>query len=240
MREELKQIYSDTKGKGNKLPKISTTVKKSIKKNYFEGHRAGEIIVTNTDTISAVLETSSSDIVCMLNMASYKRPGGGVENGAQAQEEALFRCTDLYKALKPEFYPLRKFEYLYTSNAQVFKDKDYKWLKTPRSVDCMTIAALKMSEINKITPAEYEKITLSKIHAMIDIPQTYGANILVLGAWGCGAYGNDPTIISAYFKKVLEKKRYLYDQVIFAVINDKNSTDDNLKVFSDTFEETPY
>jgi len=73
------------------------------------------ISVINSDGVSALTEYSKLGKTCVLNMASYKRPGG-VRNGARAQEECLFRCSNLIQVVPNSFYPLKENEALYTKD----------------------------------------------------------------------------------------------------------------------------
>jgi uncharacterized protein (TIGR02452 family) len=70
---------------------------------------------------------------------------------------------------------------------------------------------------------------------MLSIPYLHGSEYLILGAWGCGVFNNDPNDITTYFKEVIVEENYgsLYKEIIFAVINDHNSVDNNLKIFTD-------
>jgi uncharacterized protein (TIGR02452 family) len=62
-------------------------------------------------------------------------------------------------------------------------------------------------------------------------------DIIILGAWGCGAFKNEPEIVADIFKTVLKEKRYLFNKVIFAVINDRNSVGNNFEIFKKAFDE---
>jgi len=198
------------------------------------------ISVINSDSVSALTEYSRLGKTCVLNMASYKRPGGGVRNGARAQEECLFRCSNLIQVVPNSFYPLQENEALYTKDAIFFKDKEYDYMD-PVECDVVTIAALrlhgvigedgKMSYESDVT--DYRKITKDKIRLMVSLAAKNGVQNLILGAWGCGVFKNDPNLMSQYFSEVLIGEGYSVDfrNVVFAVINDHNSVDNNYEIF---------
>lgn len=197
-------------------------------------HRKGRIEIINADCISAVFKNHpyEENKICLLNMASAKKPGGGVENGAQAQEEYLFRHTNLSATLNSEFYPLEENEILYTQKARIIREssKYPQLLAEFPFIDVITVAALK-------NPNPDEKFIWDtiyfKMQMMLRIPALFECNVLILSAWGCGAYKNDPNMISYFFNYLLNTKnyRYLYDKVVFAIINDHNSVGDNFKIF---------
>ena len=203
----------------------------------------GNISVVNLDTVSAITEYSKLGKVCAINMASYKRPGGGVERGARAQEECLFRCSNLFDVISKDFYPLNENECLYTERALFFKDKDYEWMETVEC-DIITSAALRLAGVvtdkgivgyePENEKVNYDWMTREKIRLMCSVPHTKGSNILILGAWGCGVFNNDPTKMANFFKDVLIGEGYssLYDKVVFAVINDHNSVGNNFDIFN--------
>ncbi len=202
------------------------------------------ISVVNSDSVSALVEYSKLGKTCVLNMASYKRPGGGVYNGARAQEECLFRCSNLIHVVPNTFYPLQENEALYTKDAIFFKDKDYDYME-PVKCDVITIAALRLHGVigesgemsYESDVAEYRKITKDKIRLMISLAAKNGVQNIILGAWGCGVFKNDPKIISQYFSEVLVGEGYNVDfkNVIFAVINDHNSVGNNFEIFNKQF-----
>jgi uncharacterized protein (TIGR02452 family) len=198
------------------------------------------ISVINTDSVSAVVEYSKLGKTCVLNMASYKRPGGGVHNGARAQEECLFRCSNLIQVVPTSFYPLEVNEALYTKDAIFFKDKEYDYME-PVVCDVITIAAINLNENAKYDPvqnvADYRKITKDKIRLMVSLAAKNGVKNLVLGAWGCGVFNNDPTTMSQYFSEVLVGEGYSvdFDNIVFAIINDHNSVGNNFDIFNNQF-----
>lgn len=244
-REQLIAIYQDTKAKCSDLE-----IPKSEKKKYepsaypnddYSG--VGDIIVEPLDTVSAIAKyiAGARGKVAILNMANAKHKGGGVERGAMAQEECLFRCSNLF-TIPDEFYPLGTEEYIYTHQATFIKGSDYGTI-WPMNVDVITIAApnlnkdFKGNEISKELLDNYEDIMTKKIYSMIYSAFDNECKVLILGAWGCGAFKNDPNAVAKLFKNVLEKERYLFDKVIFAVINDRNSVGNNYQIFADTFNE---
>ena len=198
------------------------------------------ISVINTDSVSAVVEYSKLGKTCVLNMASYKRPGGGVHNGARAQEECLFRCSNLIQVVPTSFYPLEVNEALYTKDAIFFKDKDYEYME-PVVCDVITISAINLNENAKYDPVqnvtEYRKITKDKIRLMVSLAAQNGVKNLILGAWGCGVFNNDPTTMSQYFSEVLIGEGYSVDfyNIVFAIINDHNSVGNNFDIFNNKF-----
>jgi uncharacterized protein (TIGR02452 family) len=194
------------------------------------------ISVINSDSVSALVEYSKTGKTCVLNMASYKRPGGGVYNGARAQEECLFRCSNLIHVVPNSFYPLQENEALYTKDAIFFKDKYYGYMD-PVVCDVVTIAAINLNENAKYDPVQnikdYRNVTKDKIRLMISLAAKNGVQNLILGAWGCGVFKNDPNLMSQYFSEVLIGEGYSVDfkNVVFAVINDHNSVGNNYDIF---------
>lgn len=186
------------------------------------------------DTVSCLIDTGEGD-VCILNMASQKRPGGGVRNGARAQEEALFRCSNLHHSISSDFYPLGMNEALYTEGSIFFKDKDYNLIQ-PIKTDVITIAAVNLNN-SILTKKEYEKTTKQKIRLMLSIPKQNGIKTLILGAWGCGVFKNDPKIMSQFFKEVIFDEGFGlgFEKIIFGIINDHNSVGNNYQIFSEIF-----
>lgn len=238
-REQLVEIYKHTKEVCSEFE-----IPKSEKKTYpyFAvgdlPKRAGEIIVEPLDTVSALAKYVNEGKTAVLNMASNKRKGGGVEKGAMAQEECLFRCSNLF-TIPDEFYPLMIDEFIYTHQAIFVKGGDYGII-WPMDADVITMAAPNMNVDNKYYNAKevegnYEAIMKKKMNAMLDVAAVNNCKNIILGAWGCGVFKNDPQTVANLFKEVLETKRYLFDNVVFAVINDNNSVGNNYQIFHDTF-----
>lgn len=239
-KQELIDVYEDTKEKLDTYDTGSTTSKYTFKEVYEEWFggaytiKDGNVSVVSTDTITTALSLRDKGKTCILNMASERRPGGGVRNGQIAQEECLFRCTDLYKSVVEHFYPIGEDECLYTNNSLIIKDKDYG-LINPMTVDCITIPAINLNKLSRnLSDEEYEDITKMKIRMMLALPQLNNCDNLILGAWGCGVFKNDPHKVSQIFKKVLDEVKDSYKNVIFGVINDINSVDNNYEIFKNT------
>lgn len=235
----LINVFQDTLEISKNLPNRSQTTKHTTQEiiGPYLSEFENNIVVEPLDTVSAIQKWSQMGKVCALNMASYKRPGGGVENGARAQEECLFRCSNLFDVVSKDFYPLQDFECLYTQRALFFKDKDYYQI-TPIESDVITLAAINLNVMAKYDPIQnpydYENLTREKIRLMLSVPQSWGTQYLVLGAWGCGVFKNDPEKIAQYFKDAIIGEGYgsLYKKIIFPVINDHNSVANNYEIFN--------
>ena len=185
--------------------------------------------------------------VCVLNFASATNPGGGVVNGSSAQEECLCRCTTLYPCLKEEsiwrdFYaphrkaanPLYNNDCIYTPDVCVFKSDinfpeplpQNKWW----NVNVITCAAPNLRErpsnamnphagdkVAKVTPAELEKLLTSRIQRIFEVAVVNGNEVMILGAFGCGAFRNPPEIVAKVFKNVMQNYTKYFDVIEYAV-----------------------
>jgi hypothetical protein len=142
-------------------------------------------------------------------MASPLRPGGGVLNGATSQEESLCVRTTLLSSLKDEWYRLPEVGGVWSPDVLVFQLRDDAELaKSERFwVDVISAAMLRFPEISedeKLYANEKDReMAVKKIRAVMTILQDKGSESVVLGAWGCGAYGNPIGEIVQAWKKVL-------------------------------------
>lgn len=186
------------------------------------------ISVVNIDCIMAI---QSNDNNCILNMASYKKPGGGVKNGSMAQEEELARRSNLMFGLDNNLYPLKMEEFIYTKNVTFFKDTNYD-IMDPKISDVITIPAINLREYSDITNEDYHRITRKKIFNILTYPHKMGVENIILGAFGCGVFKNDPSYISLIFREFLETGiSKLYKNITFPILNDANSFSNNYEIF---------
>ena len=185
--------------------------------------------------------------VCVLNFASATNPGGGVVNGSSAQEECICRCTTLYPCLNNdnlwmEFYkphrkaanPLYNNDCIYTPNVCVFKSDTNFPEPLPRDewwkVNILTCAAPNLRErpsnpMNphagykqvKVTPAELATLLTSRIRRIFEVALANDNEVLILGAFGCGAFRNPPEIVAKVFYNVMQDYLCYFDTIEYAV-----------------------
>lgn len=193
-----------------------------------ESARTVRIVATDTLTAAHMLATSDGSCsrtnqkkapnVCILNMASPLRPGGGVLTGATSQEEFLCARTTLLPSLKESFYRLPEFGGIYTHDVLVFRDASPLGQNTGELVpgerywiDVISASMLRFPELEgqdeegkggRLSKKDVG-IADKKMKALLRIAAAKGAKKLVLGAWGCGAYGNPVGDIARSWKKVL-------------------------------------
>lgn len=244
--EENVEIYKDTLLKATQYRTGKTELFRLA--DHASGNepiRQGNIKVIEADSVSAMTIYANTK-VAVLNMASAKRPGGGVASGSKAQEESLFRCSNLGLSISQEFYPLREDEFLYTKDAVFFKDVRYNDMEFAIEADVITCAAINLNdnaiygyfgrEVNSenvLDDPQYIMLTNRKIQSIITIAIKHGIENLILGAWGCGVFKNDPNFIAqTFYDNLICNDRYKhFDNVVFALINDKNSTSNNVEAF---------
>lgn len=191
-------------------------------------------------------EKHSGKRIAVLNFASATNPGGGVTKGSSAQEEALCRCSTLYPCLKTnelygQFYSMHKALHdtrytdacIYTPGIVPIKSDTAFPQTVPESewfrVDVITCAAPNLREkpynsMNpghgtpvKLTPAELLELHIKRGRHILDIAAANGADVVVLGAFGCGAFRNDPNIVARAYREILLSYSSVFDEIVFAV-----------------------
>ena len=198
----------------------------------------------------------------VLNMASRRNPGGGVTTGAGAQEETLFRRTNLFRSLyqfapyveqygiKPSHhqYPLdRNYGGVYTPDVIYFREseqKGYALLEEPVSLSFITVAGMNRPDLTDdgmIAPYHVEPIK-NKIRTIFRIGLVHGHDSLVLGALGCGAFRNPPRHVARLFHEVMDEQEFKnrYRRILFAILDDHNAhqrhnPEGNFKPFVEEF-----
>ena len=182
--------------------------------------------------------------VCVLNFASSVSPGGGVVNGASAQEESLCRISSLYFALKDEntagrFYKqhwdrihLGKMnrantdDMIYTPGVVVFREDDDECAFLPEdewySVDVLTCAAPDLRDADdasayRPTADELTNLIKNRIRKIIHVAALHGVQTLILGAFGCGVFLNPPSLVANVFYETLKDYAGAFEDAEFAV-----------------------
>lgn len=194
----------------------------------------------------------------MLNMANRHTPGGGVINGARAQEESLFRqsnlCVSLYQfdeyhagllglPLANGRYPMdRDTGGIYSGRVTFFRTSSRNGdalVETPFECAVVSVAAINRPDLTPdgLLVDWAVAATKKKIRTMLRIGLLYGHDAIVLGAWGCGAFRNPPEHMARLFHEVLRETEFArkYRIVRFAVIEDHNSRHSNFAPFDREF-----
>ena len=214
------------------------------------------IIITPNRTLEAVqkyyISKDKKGKIGVLNFASAKHPGGGVWSGARAQEESLCRASTLYPCLNTEFLKDNYYSYhiekklssdriIYIPNVLVFKSDDNVFSEMLNEKDWYNIDVITCAAHNqKAYKVEYEKlkkINYNKIKAIIECAVENNVDNLILGAYGCGAFGNSPQLVSKAFKSILIDEEYYkyFNNVHFAIFTALNE-EINLNEFKKTFQ----
>ncbi|CRK58078.1 FIG01123153: hypothetical protein [Alloactinosynnema sp. L-07] len=183
------------------------------------------ISVTGESTLAAARRLGG-DVAC-LNFASARNPGGGYRTGAQAQEESLARSSGLGACLRavPEFYAhhratpslLYSDRVIYSPSVPVFRD-DTGALIDPYEVAFLTAAAPNFGALRTDDErAQVPSILLTRATRVLSIAAAHGHRTLVLGAWGCGVFRNDPSTVASAFARALATVP-AFDTVVFAIL----------------------
>lgn len=208
--------------------------------------------VTNETTLEAAkrLEYPGTSDPFILNFASGRNPGGGFLNGSGAQEESLARATGLYPCISEvtEYYQKNRQSGtgLYTNNmiysprVPVIRDEDGNFLESPYSVSILTAPAVNRKAVEKNEPERLSEVKPTmddRIKKVLLVAVDNNHKDLVLGAWGCGVFDNDPGVISKLFRKNLEEGETFhseFEKVVFAVPDEPSMS--NYKVFKEVLE----
>ncbi len=274
-REENVMIFQDTKKMCKENTRLKDALKNSIasqklilendmlpeaeKNKYTE---PAQVIVSKKRSYEAASDYKDQ-AVCVHNFASASNPGGGVTHGANAQEECLCRCSDLYFCLNTKemwngFYqphrnardPIHNDDIIYTPDVVVFKTDtacpkpmaESDWY----NVNVITCAAPNLRERPsnqynsgdgnksiKLSDKELFAIHEKRLRRILDVAVMEGNEVAILGAFGCGAFSNNPTVVARAAKKVIEDYKYAFKTIEFAVYCSPKD-DSNYKIFART------
>ncbi len=187
--------------------------------------------------------------VLVLNFANPVNIGGGVYHGARAQEEDLCRRSSLLVSLEGE-HAFQYYRYnrglktylgsdamIFSPQVEVFRDEHGELMDDTAVVAVLTCAApMIIHGTEGMSDAEYQAMFYRRIFGMLKCAANFGYKYLVLGAWGCGAFGNDAAVVSDLFYKALKDLNPdgLFRRILFAV-RSKGEVSYNYREFSRNF-----
>jgi uncharacterized protein (TIGR02452 family) len=221
------------------------------------------IKVVNADSIDAALGVSATSRtdnpndsteakpVLVLNMANAHHPGGGWLHGALAQEEVLCYRSSLSFTLKRRLYPIPDYGGIYSPTVVIIRESlarghDVLDLSKPEELPVLSfvsVAAIRGPAIAKtLAGAEKYKhagdrdVMKEKMRVVLRIAAATGHRRLVLGALGCGAFGNPRVEVARCWREVFEEQEFQggwWETVVFAVMEEggKRDGDGNFGVF---------
>jgi uncharacterized protein (TIGR02452 family) len=192
--------------------------------------------------------------VLALNFASARHPGGGFLKGSQAQEESIARASGLYACIEAfrEMYDanarfpscLYTDHMIYSPDVPVFRDDEDTLLEQPYAVSFVTapavnVGAMRTNEPDKLY--QVEPVMLARMEKVLSLAVVHGHEVLVLGAWGCGVFANDPDCVADWFHRCLTGGglfRHAFQKVVFAVL-DRTGDLSTIRPFERNFGRAP-
>lgn len=200
------------------------------------------IEVEATTTFEAAKKNINLGKVAVLNFANPHYPGGGVQNGARAQEECLCRSSNLYLCISnqnvfDDYYLYNrnignKFfsdRLIYTKDVTVFKDdstvpkmmSEDEWF----NVDVITCAAPYIANRRYTNKAALKQLFKSRIKNIFESAIDNDVDVIILGAFGCGAFKNPPELVAKAFHEVIDENDYssYFKKIVFAIKSTNNN-----------------
>lgn len=207
-----------------RLAKVSISPSFVLPATEPQSYPVTEVQVTNESTLVAARRlTAVGHKPLALNFANPVVPGGGFLRGATAQEESLCRSSALYCTLEgDEMYAFHRDCIAVASdwcilspNVPVFRTDNGNELDPPWLLSFLTCAAPYAPEVGLNLAGE---LLARRIRRVLAIARAYRFRDLVLGAWGCGEFGNDVTRTALSFRAAIERD-FLGDfsQIVFAI-----------------------
>lgn len=186
-----------------------------------------------------------ADILC-LNFASAKNPGGGFRSGSQAQEESLARSSALYPCLMSmrEMYDFNRNvgttlysdHMIYSPRVPVFRDGDGALLDEPYKVSFITTPAVNAGALKRNEPEKADLIRpamKARLSKLLWVAAGHRQPTLILGAWGCGVFGNEPAMIADLFAEALGPGgpfHHCFQRIVYAVY-ERSPTQETIAAF---------
>lgn len=219
--------------------------------NPASSHQVAIEVTDETTQIAArrLVESESVADLAVLNFASARNPGGGFVNGAKAQEEDLCRCSGLYPCLmsQPEYYKwnrdhesaLYTDHLIYSPNVPWFRTRSRDQPHTLFLASVITAPAPNAGVVLAREEAAHANVEMTlrrRAGLVLAVGARHGHRTMLLGAWGCGVFRNNPALVADAFGKWIESTIFAgaFDRVVFAIY-DRSDGQSTLSAFKQRF-----
>jgi uncharacterized protein (TIGR02452 family) len=200
---------------------------------------------TTAEAARRLVAHESVERVVALNFASAKNPGGGFLGGAKAQEEDLARCSALYacQIRHRDYYDANRScgsmlytdHLIYSPDVPFFRDERLELLDAPFTASLITSPAPNAGEASRRGETPLVRATLERrAEHVLRVAAHHRHRVLVLGAWGCGVFRNDPRVVADVFARLLTAGALAraFTRVVFAIY-DRSSARATLRAFEE-------
>ncbi len=227
--EENSRLFSPEQGK-----EIVADTKRKLETIMTAQQQAPSIMLLNEASVASIIRLAQLglDQVGVLNFASAKNPGGGFLNGAMAQEESLAASSGLYRTqLKNEqYYTInranRSMMYtdyaIYSPDVVFFRDERFELLDKPVTASVLTLPAVNMGQVilKKENIAQAKTVMKERMRLALSLFAKQDIKRIILGAYGCGVFRNDPVEVARWWEELLIEEGYanLFERTVFAIL----------------------
>lgn len=234
IRVDIRKQQDDSVNKSVLLtPEQGGKILKNYEKSAKAQDRETACTVLNCGAVDAILKLAGEGKqAAVLNFASAKNPGGGFLNGAMAQEESLAVSSCLYRTqlAHEEYYvenrAFRSMMYtdyaIWSPDVVFFRDGRFRLMEHPVTASVLTLPAVNMGQVllKGEDEAKAEKVMKRRMALSLAIFAHQECGYLILGAYGCGVFRNDPEKIAGWWKELLEGAfAGVFRTVVFAVLD---------------------
>lgn len=190
--------------------------------------------VVNCTTLAAArkwIEQEQTADVLALNFASAKNPGGGFRGGSEAQEESLARSSGLYPCIAQmsTMYETNRAygsclytdHMIYSPRVPVIRDDESQLLEQPYLLSFITAPAVNAGAVKRKETHLIESTMLRRMEMLLSLAVVEKHQNVILGAWGCGVFKNEPENVADWFYRVLTGPEFqgAFRRVVFAVLD---------------------
>jgi hypothetical protein len=199
-----------------------------------------EVLPGDWGEVTAALTRKHGECFAVLNMANAYVPGGAYVEGAIAQEENLFRRSDCHFRITDEEYDAARDRYrphmtalLSAQDGVVYLDTEhprvcirgpedrsrpelgYRWLGDDEVFPFLELraAARDMRDGSAFDEPDMRR----RIAAQLDTLRRDGVRHAVLGAFGCGAFGNPADRVAALYREEIDRRGGDFSVIAFAI-----------------------
>ena len=236
----IEKSFLLTPEEGEVLIKDCETINKQTEKKTV-------ILTLNCSTVDAILKLKDEGKqVAVLNFASAKNPGGGFLNGANAQEESLAVSGTLYPTLTAHetYYKENRanpsmmyLDYaIYSPEVVFFRDERFRLTNTPVKASVLTLPAVNMGQVllKREDVWEAKRVMRRRMKLALCIFAEQKARHLVLGAYGCGVFRNDPAEVALWWRELLEEGMGRYFDSVFHAVLDNSKEKYCIRAFQES------